>query len=317
MSITIPPQLVDINLEPNKTKVLLKNEVELIKLIDGILNDYYKNEDFHCSALKEALEEVEFFEDLEVVEEFSEEHKTKKPRLENKECKKISEKKISQDFVEKNTNWELKIIHEDVDNNFNSSLQTIVENENCQSDMHSVALSLCSQINKDNSVLATNDEVLELNAKLNEKTFQSVISTNSKNSVTRLVERNDLQSHPAEKKVLPEWPIRNSEAVANQDPIEIDTLSEISLNNSELPKVVEESTKSLKELAAEIESDAEKWSSEILKAMENEDCKKFSPSLEEEAANFDLSMQSISSQMGKKEMKAFTKFARIMRPKSK
>lgn len=279
--------------------------LDVIKVIDQILSNYYNNEDFHCSALREII----------AVEEENNESQQENPAKRAKLVidKSIGEKR-SEDFLQKNKDWSLEIINYDCD------VQSDLKNQKLEGETNNEIIpevqSLCSQINQENCVLTTKEEVTQLNAILNETNFKLVTSTNSKNTETRLFERNDIQSRTTENPVIPEWPCRPVPKVIQES--KNNNLENLTLNMLECSEL---ENKTPEEIAAEIEKDAEVWSSEMISAMkEDEDNEVSEDSLvinEEDKANFNLSLETVSSQMGKKEMKAFTKFARVMRPKSK
>ena len=329
----MPSQEIDVNLEPNKTKILLKNKMYLINCIDDILSNYYNNGNFHCSALIEDLVNESFTvnntneisqthnDDDDDDDEISKERQNKKLKLDVDEITEPVVKKINNDnnanCTESVNKWAVEIINEDID------LQSSeVRDKEDNNDHH---VSLCSQINKENCILTTDDEVSKLNTVLNEKNYRMITSANSKNCMTRLIERNDLQSQISECKILPEWPKRENLNLTSND---MDLFS-----NEDGGNVIEEErngneekekTKTVEEIVREIEMDAEKWSRNVMEGGENkkdeeeEDIKTDrEDDVDKNILDFNTTIQNISNRMSKKEMKAFTKFARIMRPKSK
>ncbi|KAK6639344.1 hypothetical protein RUM43_007616 [Polyplax serrata] len=332
ISVNIPPQLIDINLEPNKTKVLLKNELDIIKILDETLLNYYNNGNFHCTALKEITCEENVGEQVEnlstTLDDSVEEHLLKRPRLEPERQEKPPGRSIDR-FIKKN--WQVDIINEDT---ATTGVTNTVKISGPTRDPSDAPQSLCSQINKGNCVLTTVEEVTQLNTLLDDQHFQSVITLNNKNSAaTRLMERNELQTPQIEKRTLPEWPVRNApKEVLNevvpetQESVRDEVVPET--QESVLDEVVPETegsvldevrSKTIQEIAAEIENDVDVWSKEVsgvlLKKEINSSPSTSTENAQESICKFDLTIDNISSQMGKKELKTFTKFCRIMRPK--
>ncbi|KAL0270281.1 UNVERIFIED_CONTAM: hypothetical protein PYX00_007744 [Menopon gallinae] len=311
ISIEVPPQELDVNLEPNKTKVLLKNEVEVIALIDKVLGSYYGQ----TISRPETEPDVESM-NVEGLKDEEEDENNESKRLRLDEGETLVTDVRDKEFTDKNSGWKLHVITEN-DGNIEKN----------------TARSLCSQINKENCTLTTREEVKELN-KLVNKNSQNLFTS----AETRAVERNEIQScdrmksivttdsrenvsEKTEKPILPSWPIRQTsqkvvESVekpvvsvseetekSKDDLISVDVLEKIDLVDWSMGRVGNEAL-----------PDSVLGGEEVLPGGVELARPEVS---EEDLKHFDLSMQSVSSQMGKKELSAFTKFARVMRPKSK
>lgn len=283
VSICLSPQDIDVNLEPNKTKIFLKNQKDIISLLDDILSTYYRHKITRPADANPEPEEIE-----EEEKEETEDPERKKPRLEQE----FIHKSRNEEFIEKNSNWRLDYI--------NKEACLVIVDENQKSQI-SESSKLCSQINTNNCILSEK-EIDKANEVIYKNKANLVTSVSSYNSDVRQEQREDIQSNVIEKPELPVWPSRTQH---KNDVIE--------------------------EIVKEIEIDAEKWSKGQLKIgggnlqggavlLQPEPQSESLSQTEvekEDIAQFDLSVQSISSQMGKKELSSFTKFARIMRPKSK
>lgn len=317
ISIEVPPQELDVNLEPNKTRILLKNETEVISLIDKMLGSYYgqtisrpePEPDIESTNLEQLNDEDE--------EEEGENSGRKRLCLDTES---LVANVRDKEFTEKNSGWKLQVISADDTDAVKNS-----------------ALSLCSQINRENCTLTTNEEIRELNMLVNKNSQKLVTSFDA-----RPVERNENQVYdkmknigniivkensiePTEKPVLPSWPVRDSsqKIVQNDKEESIDVpnvqseKSKDNLIDKDILDKVNLIDWSMGRAGNEVLPESVLGSDKVLPsgvALLATDC---SDVREDDVKQFDLSMQSVSSQMGKKELSAFTKFARVMRPKSK
>lgn len=377
-SITVSPSEVDVNLEPNKTKIRLKNLSELLALILKCLQQYYGCVLNRPQPQDETKDEI-IEDDGDIP--------CKKPKLDD--SYQIEEKEYKK-----------------------------VELETSSETHHEPTSSICSQINKNNCVLASETEVSDLNEKLNANR-QTVVTLPTN------VIRGEIQENLGGK-ILPAWPVRQKTPVKSL-PMSVSPHDErgrgnvttpVTETHTELPVIDEpEDLVSTQEYFNKVLSSIEQskkrpelcvgdWSrgqvsldngkllqggaavitpqvgldngallrsstfdvpstsncrsgifdsvpkhSKHFEVTSNApaDCsREVSPvkipeevtapfwfttagdgalnrsevvevgsDLADDVRKFDLSIQSVSSQMGKKELSGFTKFARIMRPKSK
>lgn len=173
VSISIPPSELDINLEPNKTRVLIKNEKKLISTLDDLLSTFYQHK---IDRPEPEVQEIASDDD-EI------ETQSKRPRLDPAENLLILQSR-DEEFREKNSSWDLEIIGD-----------IIPSPEKPKT--------ICSQINSQNCTLTTDKEVKELNDALKGDVGGGVNKFNSE--IKYIV---DPKLTGLEKKILPEWPTR-------------------------------------------------------------------------------------------------------------
>lgn len=192
LSINIPPSEIDINLEPNKTKVLLKNEKEVIKVIDNLLSTFYNHQIDRPEEEDEKINENDDEKEEEAEKEENYETVCKKPKLdENPQLKKKLVQLEEKQFVKVDSGWDLEI--------FNGDSEILPKSNETS------VKSLCSQINEKNSTLSTQVEESRLNDVMsNSGSIGEInkISSGIKYGVCEI-----LNDSP-EKRILPAWPKR-------------------------------------------------------------------------------------------------------------